>query len=596
MVNKISIVLIHLLMSLTIIGYSQSNSSFDIISLPATDALGRKLYGYSETGEKKKDKYVGLFYWTWHNHFADSTAYIASDFKKYLNDYYHPGWPTDASYYYWAEPLFGYYRSTDRWVIRRHAEMLGDADVDVIVFDCTNGSYTWEESYMTLCEVFSAARADGVRTPQIAFMLGFAPHDGSLSAIKQIYESLYAKGLYKDLWFKWKGKPLIMAYYEHLEIPTGDIKKDKLHQDIRNFFTFRPVQPVYNKGPERSDHWGWLEIYPQNGFVQDANGNFEQVTVGVAQNWSKATGLSAMNAPNTFGRSYTQKHEHQPNDKNVAYGLNFKEQWERAIELDPEFIFITGWNEWVAGRHQEWMGTKNAFPDQYDHEYSRDIEPMKGGHGDSYYYQMVNKIRKFKGSTPLKTTSKTPIQIDGCFTDWTVVLNRFDAHRGNTKHRDEHGWGKLHYTNTSGRNDIISAKATFDDDYIYFLVETEEPISSIEDVNWMNLLIDVDRNRHTGWEGYDFIINRMSPTKSKAILEKNVGGWKWQKVGEIDYALAERWLELRISKKQLLITKSVDLEFKWIDNVQQSGDIMDFYTEGDVAPIGRFNYYLIEEK
>lgn len=594
MFNRINLVFLFVFTCLVGQGYAQSNNQHH--SLPATDALGRKLFGYEETGKRKKDKYVGVFYWTWHNHFADSTAYNAPDFKEFFHDYHHPAWPTDESYYHWAEPLFGYYKSTDRWVLRRHAEMLADADVDVIIFDCTNGAYTWEESYITLCEVFSEARDAGIRTPQIAFMLGFAPHEGSLAAITQIYENLYAKGLYRDLWFQWKGKPLIMAYYEHLEVSTGNVHKDKLHQDIRNFFTFRPAQPVYNKGPERADHWGWLEIYPQHGFVPNTTGGFEQVTVGVAQNWSKVNGLSAMNAPNTFGRSYTNKNGHQPNESKIAYGLNFQEQWDRALELDPEFVFITGWNEWVAGRHEEWMGTKNAFPDQYDQEHSRDIEPMKGGHGDSYYYQMVNNIRKFKGTNPVQTARKTTIQIDGDITDWNQVPTRFNAHQGNTKHRDERGWGKRHYTNTSGRNDIISTKATFDADYIYFMVETATPISSIKDDNWMNLLIDVDRDHHTGWEGYDFIINRVRPGKTKAILEKNIAGWKWKKVGKIDYAVADRWLELRVSRKLLSITESVDLEFKWIDNVRQSGDIMDFYTEGDVAPAGRFNYYLIEEK
>jgi len=31
-----------------------------------------------------------------------------------------------------------------------------------------------------------------------------------------------------------------------------------------------------------------------------------------------------------------------------------------------------------------------------------------------------------------------------------------------------------------------------------------------------------------------------------------------------------------------------DLSFKWADNVQKPGDIMDFYLSGDVAPLGRF--------
>jgi hypothetical protein len=32
------------------------------------------------------------------------------------------------------------------------------------------------------------------------------------------------------------------------------------------------------------------------------------------------------------------------------------------------------------------------------------------------------------------------------------------------------------------------------------------------------------------------------------------------------------------------------VEFKWMDNCQQPGDIMDGYVNGDTAPEGRFRY------
>ena len=34
----------------------------------------------------------------------------------------------------------------------------------------------------------------------------------------------------------------------------------------------------------------------------------------------------------------------------------------------------------------------------------------------------------------------------------------------------------------------------------------------------------------------------------------------------------------------------VRLDFKWADNLQHPGDIMDFYLSGDVAPAARFNF------
>ena len=43
-------------------------------------------------------------------------------------------------------------------------------------------------------------------------------------------------------------------------------------------------------------------------------------------------------------------------------------------------------------------------------------------------------------------------------------------------------------------------------------------------------------------------------------------------------------------RKLLGLDSSVNIEFKWCDNMQDEGNIMDFYVSGDVAPGGRFNY------
>ncbi len=565
---------------------------------PATDALGRKLVTSKEAGLPRGEKFVGLFYWTWHTHFSGNKA---NDISKILrqkpeaiNNYDDPVWPKDAPAFFWGEPLFGYYRDTDHWVLRKHAEMLADAGVDVIIFDCTNGSFTWKESYTELCKVFSEARNDGVNTPKIAFMLAFQASQDSRKAIGEIYNDLYKPGKYKDLWFFWKGKPLIMAYPEMLGEASGDDQTTKENKEIREFFTFRPGQPVYNKGPERSDHWGWLEIAPQHGFAKDSRGKFEQATVGVAQNWSAERGLTAMNAPNTFGRSYTHARG-MIKDLNAAdWGYNFQEQWENALKIDPEFIFITGWNEWIAGRFSEWNQQKNAFPDQFSREKSRDIEPVKGGFGDNYYYQMVNNIRRFKGVPALpKNALNRSVKVDGDFGDWLNVPG-FSAYSGNTKPRNSHGWGNLVYTNYSGRNDIAKVKVTHDRSAIYFYIETAAPISPSSDQGWMRLFIDTDRNKNTGWEGYDYVVNRINPDNGKLILEKNRKGWRWKESGRLDYALHDNKMEIRIPGKYLKIKGKCRFEFKWADNQLNDGDIMDFYLNGDVSPLGRFNYIYAE--
>ena len=138
---------------------------------------------------------------------------------------------------------------------------------------------------------------------------------------------------------------------------------------------------------------------------------------------------------------------------------------------------------------------------------------------------------------------------------------------------------------------IIAFITTFDkrDRYVYFYIETAQTITPSSDPAWMRLFIDTDRNHNTGWEGYDFVVNRVTPPNEKAVIEKNTGGWNWTKVGDADYKVSGNKLEMRIPRN-LLQSDGINMEFKWSDNMQEDGNIMDFYLNGDVAPGGRFNY------
>ena len=106
--------------------------------------------------------------------------------------------------------MFDYYINTDEYVVRKHAEMLADAGVDVIFFDCTNGTYLWQPAYETVFEVFAQAREQGVDTPQVAFMLNFGAGADTKTQLQTLYKDLYSEGKYSDLWFLWDGKPLVL--------------------------------------------------------------------------------------------------------------------------------------------------------------------------------------------------------------------------------------------------------------------------------------------------------------------------------------------------------------------------------------------------
>ena len=568
-------------------------------SWAATDALGRKVRDYQEAGNKKKDKFVAMFYWTWHQQSPDTTrsvkniTEIVRKYPEAMRDNNHPAWEqeTPGGIFYWEQPLLGYYKTTDPWVLRKHAEMLADAGVDAVFFDCTNGSLTWIDSYEALLKTWDQAQKDGVNVPKIAFMLPFGPAPHSLVSLRQLYKDLYKPGRYENLWFIWKGKPCIMAYPDNLT----DSEED---QEIAKFFTFRPGQPDYMDGPQRNDQWSWLEVYPQKGYVKNQDGTFEQVSVGVAQNTSpdRKGHAGAFNVKDSYGRNFSVLKGFDPRVDGYLYGWNFQEQWSRAFEIDPELVFVTGWNEYTAGQWfiPTWNGFPFSFVDQYNWNCSRDIEPNAGwgDKGDVYYLQLVDNVRKFKGmDAPEKASAPKTVKI-GKADGWDDVAPYYRHYKGNTIHRDHRGCYSAYYVNNTGRNDIVGAKVARDDENLYFYVETAEELTPSTDRNWMMLFIDTDRDKTTGWNGYDIIVNRVSPKGKKVIVEKNVGNrWEWETVAECKFAVNVDKLEFAIPREVLGIDgEEVNIEFKWNDNMQDNGNIMDFYVNGDTAPGGRFNF------
>lgn len=549
----------------------------------ATDGAGRVVPGFAECGPLKKDKWVGIFYWTWHRPNADgpndNTRLIATARDG------HVAWPTNHAPYHWGEPELGYYLATDPFVLRKHASMLTDAGIDVVLFDTTNPPFTWKDQYEALCREYAALRWQGVRTPAIAFI---APFGDPRPVTDQLWRDLYKPGLWKDLWFVWEGKPLLLANKEFI--------KDK---EMLEFFTFRWPMPDYWIGPTGPDQWSWLEVYPQHVF-KNSRGEAEQMSVGVAQNALANTPGPAPMSDKTgaMGRSWHNGAK-DPDPNAVNLGPNFDEQWKRALAVDPTFIFVTGWNEWVAGRYTKWSHYTDAdcyypgglFVDEYTQEYSRDCEPMHGGHTDSYYYQLASWVRRFKGVRPRpKANGPGRIVIDGRFDDWKAIGPEFRDTIGDTLHRNHNGYGKLVYRNDTGRNDLVILKAAYDTTNLYFYAQTLNPITPHTGRNWMLLLIDSDQNSRTGWLGYDFVINLgvLSDT------ETTVKAWhdgNWESRGGARYQVNGNGLE--ISMPRTLVgqaNKPPAFDFHWADNIQKFGNVSELGLNGDSAPNRRWNY------
>jgi hypothetical protein len=571
------------------VAWSQGSpaGSLPCLPWPATDALGRSLPEPSEVGPPRPERWVGIFYFLWHNEPGARSALLNGpyDVSRILQANPHaldepdsPLWGGIGTSHYWGEPLYGYYRSTDPWVLRRHARLLSAAGIDTLIFDATNAR-TYPDVYLKLCAVFREVRQSGGRTPQISFMVNTQAKETAA----ELYRALYQPGLYRELWFEWQGKPLLLC------------DPAQASAEVRQFFTLRRAHWPFTM-TNTPFAWHWEAAYPQPYGYTDDPAQPEQVNVSVAQNLRVRDGkVTNMSAGDARGRSFHAGRE-DPAPSAVNQGFNFQEQWGRARQLQPPFVMVTGWNEWIAGRWGDPKGTP-VFVDQYSQEFSRDIEPMNGGHADDYYYQLVANVRRFKGADPLPLSSapKT-IHLKQAFAQWNDVAPEFHDDSGDSYARDWDGVGGLHYRSAGASNDLVAFKVATDARNVYFYGRTRQPLTAPAGSNWMWLLIDIDRSAATGWEGYDFIVNRTLAGSRKTWLEKNDGGWHWKKIVRLDLVVQNNELALAIPRGALGLAigkTAVRFDFKWADSLQHPGEVMDFYLSGDVAPEGRFNYRFV---
>ena len=555
----------------------------------AVDDLGNSLDPdtgrYPDVAERK-ERTVDIFYFLWHgchgydrganyNQVVPPTASDTQspyDIQKLLDQ--NPTEPALGGIgvmHHWGEPYLGYYVANDDWVIRKHAQLLVDAGVDAIFFDVTNG-YHYLPVVENLARIYTQMRSEGNKTPQFAFLL-----NANVASVAQtLYNEIYSQHKYEDLWFKWLGKPVMLA--NPAEMPPGMVEEFTLRHSW--FLWNQPANDTWFDDGE--DKWPWGGWYPQQAGKHGGKNEFTYV-------------LPATHPISNIGRSYDVVSNSEPPARSQApeKGIYFNKQFDQAMKLNPQIMFFTGWNEWTAQKQSPSSCPAPYFVDQYNHEFSRDIEPLNGGFGDNYYYMMADFIRKFKGTKRLPTfTDRKEVAVDGNFDEWKDTQAKWGDDRGDTFHRDHYGWGRIgQYVNNTGRNDILLTRCINDGTNLYFYVKTAADISPSTDPQWMQLFLRVDGTK-ANWEGYDFVVNRTVGSGGSSSLEKCDGGWKWSKAADVPFKVSGKEMELAVPLSALGITdpKKFTVDFKWVDNAVTDGDIQTCMRDGDSAPNGRFRF------
>ncbi|HWS00115.1 MAG TPA: hypothetical protein VN249_05830, partial [Prolixibacteraceae bacterium] len=525
--------------------------------LAGTDELGRTLPLNSSTGNPKTNRQVALFYFLWQGDQTAETYWdlseIIANHPEVLEDYDNPYWGTPVykkggpvGMYFWGKPIYGYYRGDDYWVHLRSIQLLTDANVDFLVIDATN-TLVYPKQADALMRAMDAVRAQGKNPPRIVFYTNTSP----AVSFQKVYDNFYKPGApcyHPECWFYLDGKPLVIG-----------ISKVAAGKDYQSFFTYRESQ--WPNEPHKVNGWPWIEFTrPQHVYLNE-KGEREIVNVSVCQHPNPTVGMGGSafygNREN-WGRSYRNGSHGNP-ETDIFWGYNFQEQWDFALKQEVPFIYITGWNEWVAGRWDSKDGNPEHswFCDQASPEYSRDAEPTyTAGLKDNYYMQMVGNIRKYKGiepnppAGPEKTVQK--------LSDWSDVSPVYQDYTGDTQARNHPGAQSkpaFTYTNTTGRNDFHLLKVARDRKNICFYAETAGAITPNSGSNWMRLYLDMDRNPKTGWLGYD------ARVVGGNMLQKFVNG-KWKDNQKVACDVSGNKMMITIPLKQIQDPgRKLDFEF-----------------------------------
>ncbi len=582
----------------------------------ATDDLDRTLYTSDEIGSYKGDeRYVGLFYFLWQGEHGDTGVF---DLQKIIDEEGIEAAGSTAcgrygacgQMHWFAEPLYGYYYANDAWVLRKHAELLTNANIDFLYFDVTN-SYTYSGSALKLMEILSELNAQGYDAPQVVFYT----NSSAASTVNNLYNTIYKPGEYEDTWFRIDGKPVIIAPED---VTLSDGKK------ITDFYTVKANQ--WPNEASKTNGWPWMDFdWPQRVFY-DKEGKDGAINVSIAQH-SGNVQFSTSSLYNSFtnrGRSFnnTNGSTDAYNGENFStsfrkmlrssynawrsmpelsnYGLNFQSQFDHAIASDAKYILVTGWNEWVAQRQPNASGKDDGiirFVDTASIEFSRDAEMMRGGYFDNYYIQLIYNVQRVKGTAPIVVQdSRKPINVTGEFDQWDDVLVTYQDPTGDTVDRNGQAFGRQTMTNTTGRNDFVTAKMTSDTKNLYFYTSLKYDVTMFDtQSSWMQVYVNSDSDGSTGWYGYDYIVNYQAKdhfTTTVAKYNGTDGDYSFVSVGEVAYRAKGNQMMIAVPLEMLGIDnyEEIAIEFKWADGKTLYDEMEDFYCDGDMAPLGRLNY------
>lgn len=577
-----------------------TDAQYSVLNVSGTDDFGRVISPVD--GKINNDRYVGMFYFlTLGQHTNHSGVYdinkitYEGTFNKAFTDFNTPITPVGAAHF-WGEPVWGYYNSQDPWVMRKQIEMLTMAGIDFLVLDTSN-NVLYENVTAVLFELLLEYQAAGWNVPKVVYYLGKHEVNADANVFRQVYKIFYKNDTYKSLWFTPNDpeKPMIVAPDNVIaRFRSSSNTEEKMFAE---FFDFRVTQwpiaapvnePVYEYGAP------WISFeYPQTPQEGWINLSIAQ-HVSVCMTDTKSSRGRGWHPTEKVKGKWRGENDHE----NWRQNLNFQAQWNTVLEMTPEqrvadarFVFLTGWNEWVAEKIRR--GENDYFTvDTFNAEYSRDIEPSRSsGMKDYAYFQTIMNIHNdnYAPAVHYEYPVATPDITKDDAAVWESAVTYRDF-TGECADRNFKGMaGDIVYTDTTGRNDIDTISVLRDAEYLYFRIACVEEITAYTagDQGWMNLWLKTAKATDALFCGYEYVINREISEGKSEILSANQ-----ESVGQADVSVFGNVMIVRIPLSAIGLDEyNYQIEFKVTDNVQDmENDPLNLYSTGDAAPIGSLNF------
>jgi hypothetical protein len=431
-------------------------------------------------------KRIGIFYLAWHAFAADVVQQIPAAQRLTVEDVirssspsFYDILPTAAqrsqafSFHYHARPSLGFYclyrkRPGEQpyaepnyvpdcpniaAVAKSHAQQLWKAGVDFVYCDLTNlpkmspfADVLGVRPLEVLLEEWAALRAAGTMTPQVAAWLP-APDKSGPMTYEEVLK-IYNNPAFDELLLRDKNDKKVIFLVDH---STSDASRQVIESNGgKNDITGVRLWGLLDQAKLNAGVASWMQPCEHGGKWTTI------VEAGTPCN-QRHTSTSPIGSVLSVSVSYQLAYASLPfQAAGRAGGLTLRQQFATAFAVQPDFLLINSWNEFIAqpqvnpypasmGNLRKSMGVYDAsgewlWVDPYGAEYVRDIEPTVE-YGTQYYDLMASCIRVYRlgGCASPQAASESCCQVTDTYRLIRSLRGKDPQNQMNTHHVLSHG-------------------------------------------------------------------------------------------------------------------------------------------------------------